>query len=271
LEYRSWQYLARAAGAAKVWQYPAMAYEKTTRLYVESDLAPGATLALPAPQAHYLTTVLRMKPGDPLALFNGRDGEFAARIEMVGRGKAAVKLGVQRRTQRNEGDLWLLFAPVKRARIDYLVEKSVELGVSQIHPVMTARTVASRVNLARLKANMIEAAEQSERLSVPMLHPLRKLATALADWPAGRSLVLADETGGAPPTYEALGFLPTGPCAVLIGPEGGFADSELDALKKLAFVLPVGLGPRVLRADTAALAALSVIQAVAGDWRRPRG
>ena len=248
-----------------------MAYEKVTRLFVDGDLAPGLTLELPEGQAHYVTAVLRMKPGETLALFNGRDGEFAARLTAAPRRRASVELGERRRAQRDEGDLWLLFAPVKRARLDYLVEKAVELGVAEIRPVMTARTVAARVNLARLKANMIEAAEQSERLSVPALKPPQKLAAALKDWPAGRTLILADESSASPPIAEAMKSLPPGPCAVLIGPEGGFADSELDALKKLPFVLPVGLGPRVLRADTAALAALAVIQAVAGDWRKQRG
>lgn len=239
--------------------------EAEARLFVEAELAPGQTLALAAEQAHYLKTVLRLKEGDRVALFNGIAGEWLARIERFGRGACAVALEAQRRAQTPDADLWLVFAPIKRARIDFLVEKATELGVSALYPVMTRYTMVERVNLARLKANAIEAAEQSERLSVPQIHGPQKLDHLIAAWDASRRLMLCDESGTAPPVAAALKTALSGPWAVLVGPEGGFAETELDDLKKLPFVCPVSLGPRVLRADTAALAGLAVWQALLGD------
>ncbi|MDE2228005.1 MAG: 16S rRNA (uracil(1498)-N(3))-methyltransferase [Alphaproteobacteria bacterium] len=247
-----------------------MAYRRMTRIFVESDLAPGASVQVTAGQAHYLLSVMRMKRGDALAIFNGRDGEFDARIAEAGLRVCTLELVARRRPQRGEGDLWLCFAPVKRARIDFLVEKATELGVSELRPVVTARTVVSRLNLGRLRANMIEAAEQSERLTVPVLRAPMKLAALLDDWGSGRRLVFCDETGQSPPIAEALKDVAGAAGGVLIGPEGGFADSELDLLRRLPFVCAVGLGPRVLRADTAALAALAVVQAMIGDWSAAR-
>ncbi len=245
-----------------------MAYQPVTRLFVEASLGEGGSLGLPAPQAHYLKSVLRLGKGDELALFNGRDGEYGARIAGQGRGWCSLDILAQRKKQRDEGDLWLVFAPIKRARLDFLAEKSCELGVSEIHPVMTARTMVARVNAERLRANAIEAAEQSERLSVPVVHEPVTLAGLLKSWPPARKLILCDESGTAPPLAQALKGMSPAPSAILTGPEGGFADSELDDLRKLPFVCPVGLGPRVLRADTAALAALAAFQALAGDWSR---
>ena len=164
----------------------------------------------------------------------------------------------------------LLFAPIKRARLDWLVEKATELGVSMLMPVWTARTQAERLNLERLRAHAIEAAEQSERLSVPELRSPEALGRVLAGWPAERCLIFCDESGAGEPIGAAAVRLPVGPVALLIGPEGGFDQTELDALGKLSFVSRVGLGPRVLRAETAALVALAVYQATAGDWRRTR-
>jgi 16S rRNA (uracil1498-N3)-methyltransferase len=247
-----------------------MAYRAMTRIFVESDLAPGLRLQTSAGQAHYLMSVMRMKAGDTLAVFNGRDGEFAAQIAECGRRVCALEVTERRRPQRPEGDLWLCFAPVKRARLDYLVEKATELGVSELHPVTTKRTVVDRVNLERLHANAIEAAEQSQRLSVPVPHAPVKLDKLLDGWGRERRLILCDETGESPPIATSLKAIAGAPCAVLIGPEGGFADSELDQLRRLPFVCAVGLGPRVLRADTAALAALAVVQAVIGDWSATR-
>jgi 16S rRNA (uracil1498-N3)-methyltransferase len=245
-----------------------MAYQPVTRLFVEASLGDGGSLGLPAPQAHYLKSVLRLGKGDELALFNGRDGEYGARISGQGRGWCSLDILAQRKKQRDEGDLWLVFAPIKRARLDFLAEKATELGVSEIHPVMTARTMVARVNAERLRANAIEAAEQSERLSVPAVHEPVALAELLKSWQHSRKLILCDESGTAPPMTQALKGMSPAPCAILTGPEGGFADSELDDLRKLPFVCPVGLGPRVLRADTAALAALAAFQALAGDWVR---
>jgi 16S rRNA (uracil1498-N3)-methyltransferase len=247
-----------------------MAYRAMTRIFVESDLAPGLRVRATVGQAHYLMSVMRMKSGEAVAVFNGRDGEFAARIAEAGHRVCTLELEECRRPQRSEGDLWLCFAPVKRARLDYLVEKATELGVSELRPVITERTVVGRVNLERLHTTTIEAAEQSQRLSVPALHVPVRLGKLLADWGADRRLIVCDETGQSPPIAAALRDVAGAPRAVLIGPEGGFTDSELDQLRGLPFVCAVGLGPRVLRADTAALAALAVVQAVIGDWSATR-
>ena len=241
-----------------------------TRLFVAPDLAAGLSVELDEGQAHYLRSVLRLVPGDPVALFNGRDGEWLGTIAGIGKGWCTVALAERRRKQAAEPDLWLVFAPIKRARIDYLAEKATELGVSALCPVFTDRTIVERINLERLRANAVEAAEQTDRLTVPELRQPQALAQLLADWPAFRRLLLCDESGTSPPIAEALQGMEPGPWAVLVGPEGGFTDRELDALRKLPFVCGVGLGPRLLRADTAALAALAAFQALAGDWRRAR-
>jgi 16S rRNA (uracil1498-N3)-methyltransferase len=239
------------------------------RLHVPADLGDGLVVGLSPEQAHYLRNVLRLGAGAALRLFNGRDGEFEAQLDGIGKGWASVALGARRRAPEAELDLWLLFAPVKRARLDFLVEKATELGVSALLPVWTRRTVVERVNLERLEANAVEAAEQTERLSVPQIHGPQPLDHLLREWPAERRLLTCAESGAALPLGSALREL-SPPFAVLVGPEGGFDESELDALRELPFVTAVGLGPRVLRADTAALAALAVVQAVAGDWARPR-
>ncbi len=248
-----------------------MAYEPRARLYVEADLAAGAGVALDAAQAHYLRHVLRLERGAPVALFNGRDGEWRAVIEGFGKEACAVKIERRTREQRPEGDLWLAFAPVKRARIDFLVEKATELGVSALQPVLTERTQVERVNLERLRANVREAAEQTERLTLPDVRDPLPLQRAIDLWPAGRRLLLCDESGSSPGIASALRAEQPSAWGVLTGPEGGFTERELDGLRKLPFVCAVGLGPRVLRADTAALAALAVFQALLGDWQRGDG
>jgi 16S rRNA (uracil1498-N3)-methyltransferase len=249
-----------------------MSDQPKTRLHVATALAGGLSIGLEPSQAHYLRTVLRLGPGAVVALFNGSDGEWKGRIDGVGKGWCSIALFEQSRVQETEPDLWLVFAPVKRGRIDFLVEKATELGVSALKPVFTRRTAVERVNLERMRANVVEAAEQTERLSVPEISEPQSLDALMARWPGNRRLLLCDESGTAPPIAAALGEVAAvpGPVAVLTGPEGGFAETELDALRKLPFVSPVGLGPRVLRADTAALAALAVLQALAGDWRTPR-
>jgi 16S rRNA (uracil1498-N3)-methyltransferase len=247
-----------------------MRAKPAARLHVEPDLSEGAALRLEAEQTHYLKNVLRLEAGDAVALFNGRDGEWLGRIEGFGKGWCSLTLIERRREQRPGPDLWLVFAPIKRAHIDFLVEKATELGVAALHPVHTNRTVVERVNLDRLRANAIEAAEQSERLTLPVLHEPQDLRALLTEWPTERRLLLCDESGAAPAIGEVLRQTAAERWAVLVGPEGGFAETELDALRKLAFVSPVSLGPRVLRADTAALAALAVVQALVGDWRLPR-
>jgi len=247
-------------------------YRPRARLFVADRLAGAARIELEPAQAHYLANVLRLKPGAELHLFNGRDGEWRGQIDTLGRGRCTVAVQDQTRAQRAEPDLWLLFAPLKKARTDYLAEKATEIGASLLWPVFTRRTQAERINLDRLRANAIEAAEQSERLSVPELRQPAKLMDVLANWPADRHLLFCDESGGGLPIAQVLAApglrnSPTQHWAALIGPEGGFARDELDALGKLPFVIPAGLGPRILRADTAALAALVAIQALVGDWQ----
>lgn len=240
------------------------------RLYLDTRLVTGVSIELAADQAHYLHSVLRLGAGAAVAVFNTADGEWLTRI--AGSSSKRVRLTVEHQLRQPdpEADLWLLFAPIKRARLDWLVEKATELGVSALLPVWTARTQTARVNLERLGAHAIEAAEQSERLSIPELRSPEKLERLLAAWPRERTLIVCDESGGGEPLGETAAQLSPGPAALLVGPEGGFDPRELDAIAKLPFVSRVGLGPRVLRAETAALAALAVYQAIAGDWRHAR-
>jgi 16S rRNA (uracil1498-N3)-methyltransferase len=244
-----------------------------TRLHVAADLGPGAAVGLDEGQAHLVRSVLRLERGAHVALFNGRDGEWLGRIDGIGKGWASVALVERLRIQLPEPDLWLVFAPIKRARLDFLAEKATELGVSALWPVFTRHTAVERVNEERLRANAREAAEQTGRLSVPEVRSVCDLQAALAAWPAERRILLGDESGASPPVADVLGAdTREGPWAVLTGPEGGFARAELDRLRELPFVSAASLGPRVLRADTAAIAALAILQALRGDWRdgRPR-
>ncbi len=241
-----------------------------TRLFVAAELAPGAELGLDQARAHFLRSVLRLQRGARLAVFNERDGEWLARIDGLGKGRCSLAVEARRRAPEPEPDLWLVFAPIKRARIDFLAQKATELGASLLQPVMTRHTAVTRVNCERLVANAREAAEQCGRLSVPQVRQPLDLGALVAGWPVQRRLLLCAEAGPVRPIAEALGDAAEGsgrsaPWAVMTGPEGGLADSELDALGKLPFVTPVGLGPRVLRSDTAALAALACWQAVLGE------
>jgi 16S rRNA (uracil1498-N3)-methyltransferase len=240
------------------------------RLYVAAGLAPSVEIELEWAQAHRLGSVLRLAPGAGVAVFNAADGEWLCRIEEIGKGKARLRVEKQLRLPEPEDgfDLWLLFAPIKRARLDWLVEKATELGVTTFLPVWTQRTQAERINLDRLRTHAIEAAEQSDRLTVPELKAPERLDRLLTAWPAARRLILCDESGAGEPISTAAARLSRGPVALLVGPEGGFNETELDAMGKLSFVTRVGLGPRVLRAETAALAAVAVVQAIGGDWRR---
>ena len=248
----------------------AMSERPAVRLYITDPLAPGAVVRLAGSQAHYLRVVLRRGPGAAVAAFNAADGEWLCHIAEIGRGGARLTVERRMRSPTPEPDLWLLFAPIKRARLDWLVEKATELGASVLLPVWTARTQAERINLERLRVHAVEAAEQSQRLSVPELRSPEALDRLLSAWPEQRRLIVCDESGAGEPIGDAVPRLPAGPTALLVGPEGGFDQRELDALGKLSFVSRIGLGPRVLRADTAALAALAVFQAIAGDWRRAR-
>ncbi|HJU15397.1 MAG TPA: 16S rRNA (uracil(1498)-N(3))-methyltransferase [Stellaceae bacterium] len=244
-----------------------MAQRRPPRVYVAEALAEGGAAELGAAQAHHLGTVLRLGRGDGVAAFNPRDGEFLCRIADLGRGRMRLAVLQRLRAPQDEADLWLLFAPIKRARLDWLIEKGTELGVAAFVPVWTERTEPQRFNRERLGAHMIGAAEQCGRLSLPELRAPETLARMLAAWPQERALALCDESGGGRPIAEVAAGCAGRKLAVLVGPEGGFAETELDALAKLSFVTRIGLGPRVLRAETAALAAVAVFQAIAGDGR----
>lgn len=240
---------------------------KPQRLFVTSDLAPGASVELDPAQAHYLITVLRCKTGEEILLFNGKDGEWLGGLNAAPKKRATVSLIRQTRQQISPPDLHYLFAPLKRARLDYMAQKATELGAARLMPVITRRTVAERVNRARLAANAVEAAEQCGILWVPEVAEPEKLANLLAGWEDKRLLVFADEAAPIASPLAALEREEKRPLAVLIGPEGGFEDEERALLLAKPFVLPISLGPRVMRADTAAVAALTLVNATLGDWR----
>ncbi|MBP7242890.1 16S rRNA (uracil(1498)-N(3))-methyltransferase [Amaricoccus sp.] len=237
------------------------------RLFVEADLGPGAEVALTAEQAHYLFTVMRLGPGAPVAAFNGRDGEWIAEARPAGRRGGALVARRPGQPQRTPPDLWLAFAPIRKARTDFIVEKATELGCARVVPVMTRFTVAERVRPDRLRAHAIEAAEQCGETCVPEVADPVRLDALLDGWDPARRLMFCDESRAARPAQQALVGAQPGPWAILTGPVGGFAPEEADRLRRLPFVLPVTLGPRVLRADTAAVAAITLWQAALGDWR----
>ena len=240
---------------------------KPQRLFVSSDLAPGASVELDPAQAHYLINVLRCKAGEEILLFNGKDGEWLGGLSAATKKRAIVSLIQQTRRQIPAPDLHYLFAPLKRARLDYMAQKATELGASRLMPVITRRTVAERVNRARLIANAVEAAEQCGILWVPEVGEPEKLAAVLAGWDEKRLLIFADEASPIASPLAALDSKEKRPLAVLIGPEGGFEEEERALLLAQPFVLPISLGPRVMRADTAAVAALALVNATLGDWR----
>ncbi len=237
------------------------------RLYVEAALAEGARVAPEEGQAHYLLHVMRAKTGDLVSLFNGRDGEWLARIAEISKRSCVLACEHLVAPQNEVPDLWLVFAPIKKTPADYLTQKATELGVRVLQPVMTRRTIVTRVNTDRMRANAVEAAEQSGRLSIPEVREPQSFDKLLAVWPKARRILFCDEAGEASPIAEALDKASDGPWAVFTGPEGGFDPAEREALRALPFVTPVSLGARILRADTAALAALTVWQALKGDWR----
>lgn len=240
------------------------------RLYVAAPLAAGAVVPLTADQAHYAGRVMRLGVGDPLSLFNGRDGEWRARVKTIGRKGGEATVEEQLRPQTVESAPILLFAPLKKSALDVLVAKATELGVAELRPVSTRRMVAARVNLQRLRAQAVEAAEQCERLTVPDVRAPESLERALGAWDKTRKLFVADETGGGIPLADAFPAADRArSVGFLVGPEGGFERSELDALGRLPFVTRVALGPRILRAETAALVVLACWQALAGDGRAP--
>ena len=241
---------------------PAWPPASLPRLYVEQPLSNGAGLTLEGQQANYLSAVMRLQAGAQVKLFDDRTGEWLAEIQEAGKKRVSLRIVQHLREREPVPDLWLLFAPIKRGRIDWMVEKATELGVAEMRPVLTRRTIVDRLNLDRLRAHAIEAAEQCERTSLPELAEPRKLDHYLGDWPADRILYFADEAGGEPLAKAAA----PGPAAILIGPEGGFTDEEREAIRALPQARPIGLGPRILRADTAAIAAIALWMGKAGDW-----
>ena len=266
------------------------------RLFVVAPLAEGGTVAVERDQANYLLNVLRLKAGDGILVFNSRDGEWLARVAPSGKKRCDLTLERQTRPQEAGPDIDYLFAPLKRSRLDYMVQKATELGVARLRPVITRRTIAERVNVERMRANAIEAAEQCGILHIPEILEPVKLERALADWDEARRLIFCDEAAPIanpiealrslgvrpsgsdterPTSPDTLGSAPAGPppyarphpLAVLIGPEGGFDPAERELLLRKPFTVAVSLGPRIMRADTAAVAALALVNAVAGDWR----
>lgn len=239
------------------------------RLFTETPLALDAVADLEAEQTHYLARVMRARPGDSVILFNGHDGEWQAQILTLERKSAQVRAVKCLRAQTVEPDIWLAFAPPKGPRLETVIEKATELGVRLFWPVLTEHTVPTRVNLERLNRCRTEAAEQCERLSLPEIRDALSFDSFLAQWPQERRLFYLDETGRGTPIRDALAQNSDSAHGFLIGPEGGFAKSELDALARLPFACAVGMGPRILRADTAAIAALACWQALRGDGAMP--
>ena len=243
------------------------------RLFVEAALGQATRVVIEDGQAHYLLHVMRAKLGDRISLFNGCDGEWLAEVAEIAKRSCTVICTVQIAPQAEVPDLWLVFAPIKKTPADYLTQKATELGVRVLQPVITRRTIVTRVNSERMRANAVEAAEQSGRVTVPEVREPVAFDNLLAAWPADRRILFCDETaasrsGDCAPIADALRAAPDEAWAVFIGPEGGFDPAERAHLLTLPLVTPVSLGTRILRADTAALAALAVWQAVPGDWSR---
>lgn len=241
---------------------PAWPPASTPRLFVDLPLGEGAAPVIDGSAAHYLLNVMRLKVGDPILLFDNVSGEWLAIVADAA--KRALTLRIERQTKAIEQvpDLWLCFAPVKKARLDWIIEKATELGIGRLQPVITERTIVERVKRERLEAQIVEACEQCGRTALPMLAEPVKLPQLLKEWPADRALLFADEAGGVPlAKVEA-----PAPAAILTGPEGGFTDKERAMLTAHAAVRRIALGPRILRAETAAIAAIGVWMAQHGDW-----
>jgi 16S rRNA (uracil1498-N3)-methyltransferase len=240
---------------------------KTQRLFLSAPLVGGAEVAAEGGQANYLLNVLRMTAGDTVLLFNGRDGEWRAHISQASRKACMLSVDEQVRAQTAAPDIHYLFAPLKHARLDYLVQKAVEMGAGRLRPVLTRHTQVSRINLERMQANVVEAAEQCGVLALPDIDTPRTLADILSAWEPARRLIFCDEAAPAGGPTQSLTQLAPGPAAALIGPEGGFSPEERADLLRRPYVTALSLGPRILRADTAAVAALALVQAFIGDWR----
>jgi len=246
---------------------------RTPRLYVEQPIEEGVSIALDASQANYLGNVLRLKTGDGMLVFNGRDGEWRGTLASAGKRRLALAIGTRTRPQTGALDLHYLFAPLKHARLDYMAQKAVEMGASRLQPILTRHAQVARVNLERMRANAIEAAEQCGILTLPEIRPPLTLERMIAEFEPARLLVFCDEEAQVKDPVAALSQARNArhgqamPLAVLVGPEGGFAAEERAALLQLPNAVRLALGPRTLRADTAAVAALALVGAVLGDWR----
>ena len=262
-------FAAKDAQTAALWYRaampatPAWPPASTPRLFVDQPLGPDSTPVIDGAAAHYLLGVMRLKAGDPVCLFDNRSGEWLAVVADAAKRSLTLRVERQLRDIEQVPDLWLCFAPVKKARLDWIIEKATELGVRRLQPVITERTIVERVKQERLAAQIIEACEQCGRTALPSLAEPVKLPQLLQSWPADRALFFADEAGGAPLAHISA----PAPAAILTGPEGGFTDRERALLVAHAAVHRIALGPRILRAETAAIAAVSLWMAQHGDWR----
>ncbi|MGL5837646.1 MAG: 16S rRNA (uracil(1498)-N(3))-methyltransferase [Sphingorhabdus sp.] len=242
---------------------PAWPPHSTPRLFVDDALGEGREVRVEGGQAHYLLNVMRLKTADPVKLFDDRTGEYLATVAATGKRDMVLMIEAKLREREPAPDIWLVQALVKKDRLDWIAEKACELGIARFMPLLTQRCVVDKVKQERLRAQMIEAAEQCERNALPEIAPLQPLHLLLAHWPENRRLYFCDERGGKPFAKAVV----DGPAAILIGPEGGFSDIENTLIRTHASAIPVSLGPRILRADTAAIAALSIWMALNGDWR----
>lgn len=241
------------------------------RLYVDAALGPETSVLCNKDQSNYLRNVLRLNAGDEILIFNGVDGEWLSRLAPRGKRECDLiviaQVRAQTRVQQTGSELQYLFAPLKRARLDYMVQKATEMGVASLHPVLTERTVAGRVNTGRMRSNVIEAAEQCGILCLPSVHEPCKLSTALSNLEASRILFFADEAADTTTPLQAFDGLERGqPTAVIIGPEGGFSETERRQIRAMPQTRVMSLGPRIMRADTAAVALLALVNATIGDW-----
>lgn len=244
---------------------PSWPPHSTPRLFIDQALAEGVEQRIEGGQAHYLLNVMRLKTGDPVKLFDDRSGEYLATVSATGKRDLLLKVDAKLRERETAPDLWLCQALVKKDRLDWIAEKACELGIARFQPLLTARCIVDKVKQDRLRAQMVEAAEQCERTALPEIAPLEKLDVLLDHWPEGRVLYFCDERGGVP-FGDVLSAKPKAPAAILIGPEGGFTDAENGAIRSHRAASPVSLGPHILRADTAAVAAIAVWTAMHGDW-----
>ena len=240
---------------------------RSERLYVDAPLENNASISCTLNQCNYLCNVLRLKAGDQILVFNGRDGEWRASLSEVAKCTCTLTAIEKVRQQHDGPQITYLFAPLKRARLDCMVQKAVEMGVATLTPVLTRYTIVDRVNLDRMRANVIEAAEQCGVLRLPTVEQLIKLDAVLKSWPSSDPLIFCDEDADTSNPADVLSQLKPGPLAVLIGPEGGFSPAERDAILSHPAATKISLGPRIMRADTAAVAALALVNTYLGDWR----